>query len=174
LDGGAGDRDAADYSYANAGVGVDLSGAGFAGEATGDTYFGIEYVYGSDYDDVIRGDNAVNRIVGGNGSDEIDGRGGNDYILGEGGNDILTGGAGADVFVFDGSFGNDRITDFWAGAGRTDRIWLQGDHGLTSAADALAALSETAEGVLISVNNGSILLEGLHLADLHIDDFIIG
>ncbi len=42
------------------------------------------------------------------------------------GNDKMTGGTEADVFVFNADFGNDTITDFWTGAGRTDRIWIQG------------------------------------------------
>ena len=57
LNGGAGSRDAADYQSATEGVGVNLQTGGFAGEADGDSYSGIEYVYGSDFDDNITGDN---------------------------------------------------------------------------------------------------------------------
>ncbi len=174
LDGGNGTADAADYSYASAGVSVDLISGGFGGEAAGDVYAGIEYVYGSQFADQIAGDNGINRLVGGDGDDVIDGRGGNDYILGEEGNDTMTGGAGADVFVLDGLFGDDTITDFWAGATRTDRLWFQGDHGFDSVADLMGSMTQTLNGVLITADNGSVLLEGLLLADLHADDFILG
>jgi Ca2+-binding RTX toxin-like protein len=173
LDGGNGDRDAADYSYAGGGVGVDLSGTGFAGEAAGDTYIGIEYVYGSQFDDTITGDNAVNRLVGHDGNDTINGAGGNDYILGGAGNDILTGGTGADVFVFDIAVeGDDVITDFWAGSGRTDRVWLKDDTGMESFSDVLAGMVDTADGALLTTDNGTILFEGLAVSDFVADDFI--
>ena len=118
LNGGAGSRDAADYQSATEGVGVNLQTGGFAGEADGDSYSGIEYVYGSDFDDNITGDNGVNRLVGNAGNDTFDGAAGNDYILGGEGDDTMTGGAGNDVFELAANFGNDVITDFEAGVGR--------------------------------------------------------
>ena len=82
-------------------------------DATGDTYIGIENVLGSAFNDKITGDAGDNRLNGG---------AGNDILNGGGGNDMLTGGAGADVFQFSADFGNDTITDFWFGLGRTDRV----------------------------------------------------
>ena len=86
-------------------------------------------------DDRLLGDNGKESLIGGDGNDWLSGGNGNDALNGADGNDILVGGAGADtltggvgddVFVFDGSFGSDTITDFAAGLGRTDRIWITG------------------------------------------------
>ena len=49
LIGGAGDQDAASYQDALLGVIVNLALGGTGGEAAGDTYSGVEYVYGSAY-----------------------------------------------------------------------------------------------------------------------------
>jgi Ca2+-binding RTX toxin-like protein len=158
---------------AAAGVAVNLATGGTAGDAAGDTYSGIEYVYGSGFDDAITGNNAVNRLTGGAGNDSLDGAGGNDYILGEAGNDFMTGGAGQDVFVFKPNFGNDVISDFTAGAGRTDRLWLDG-LGLADFADVLAHATDTASGALLDFGaQGSITLQGVLVASLVADDFIL-
>jgi Ca2+-binding RTX toxin-like protein len=142
-------------------------------DATGDTYFGIENVIGSKWNDKIQGDDLGNRITGGAGNDVLDGAGGIDYLLGGLGNDTLIGGSGADVFIFDASFGKDTVNDFWAGTGRTDRLWFT-NTDLHSYADVLAHAVDTAAGIVISVNGGadSLTLSGLKLAQLHADDFI--
>ena len=170
LDGGAGTGDTAVYTEATSGVGVDLINGGFAGEADGDTYNGIEYVDGSDFDDVIIGDATGNRLIGQGGSDTINGGAGKDYIIGMQDDDILTGGADADVFLYKGIFGDDTITDFEAGVGRTDRIWFDLD-GILSMDD--LEISDTTNGALVNVNGyGSILLENVLANDLVEDDFI--
>ena len=170
LDGGAGTGDTAVYKDAVAGVGVDLANGGFDGEATGDTYTGVEYVDGSNYDDTIIGDDAQNRLVGQAGNDIINGGAGNDYIIGMQDDDTLTGGAGNDVFLYKALFGNDVITDFEAGIGRTDRIWLDLD-GITSMDN--LAISDTSEGAVVEVGSyGTILLENVLASDLSSDDFI--
>ena len=170
LDGGSGSGDTAVYKSASAGVGVDLLNGGFAGEATGDTYTSIEYVDGSDFDDTIIGDGAQNRLVGQAGNDTIDGGAGNDYIIGMQDNDILTGGAGADVFLYKALFGDDVITDFEGGVGRTDRIWLDLD-GINAKDD--LNITDTTQGANIEVAGyGNILLENVLASDLVSDDFI--
>ena len=175
LIGGLGDQDAASYQDAQLAVIVNLALGGTGGDAAGDTYNGIEYVYGSAFNDVIIGDNAINRLTGGAGNDNLDGAGGNDYLLGDAGNDVLTGGAGADVFVFNAGFGNDTITEFWAGLGRTDRAWFQGVTGISNYADVLSHAQDTAAGVLITVaGQGSLTLSGLTIAQLNADDFLFG
>lgn len=173
LIGGAGDRDVADYSDAPEWVRLDLATGGTYGDAEGDNYSGVEYVYGSQFGDTIRGDAGVNRLVGNGGRDALDGAGGIDYLIGGLGEDVLTGGEGADVFQFEfGAFGDDTITDFWAGGGRTDRIWLQGQ-GVMSFDDLLANhCADTGEGALITCDGGSILIEGVTKAQLNVDDFI--
>ncbi|MEM8749479.1 MAG: hypothetical protein AAGF28_04215 [Pseudomonadota bacterium] len=169
LDGGEGTRDAADYQNATEAVGVDLVEGGFLGEADGDTFTSIEFVYGSDFSDTIIGDDAINRLVGNNGEDVLSGAGGNDYLLGGLGNDTMTGGAGDDVFLFQAAFGEDTITDFEFGAGRTDRIWFKG-MGLD---DETISIFNTDEGALIQAGEyGTLLLEGVVADSLVGDDFI--
>jgi Ca2+-binding RTX toxin-like protein len=86
----------------------------------------------------------------------------------------MTGGTGADVFVFEAGFGNDTITDFWAGASRTDRIWLK-NTGFDDFGDVLANAVDTADGVVITVaGHGTITLNGVTVSQLHADDFIYG
>jgi Ca2+-binding RTX toxin-like protein len=172
LIGGLGDQDAASYQDANEAVIVNLATGGTGGEAAGDTYSGVEYVYGSEFNDTITGDAAINRLTGGGGDDHLDGAGGNDYLLGEAGNDTLTGGAGADVFVFDKAFGNDTITDFWAGAGRTDRAWITNTI-VHSFADVAANGVDTAQGFVLTLSaHDTITFAGLNLSQFNADDFI--
>ena len=169
LIGGEGDRDAADYKNAAEGVSLDLVTGGSAGEALGDTFEGIEFVYGSSHRDIITGDDAVNRIVGGAGGDELFGAGGNDYILGGAGDDVMSGGAGNDVFELAADFGADTISDFEEGVGRTDRIWFRG-LGLD---ENDLVMTDTTNGALIDAGSaGSLLLENVLVSDLHFDDFI--
>ena len=169
-DGGAGSGDTAVYRDAATGVGVDLANGGFSGEATGDSYTGVEYVDGSAHDDTIIGDDAQNRLVGQAGNDIINGGAGNDYIIGMQDDDILTGGTGDDVFLYKALFGDDVITDFEAGTGRTDRLWFDLD-GINSMDD--LTITDTAEGVLIEADGyGTILLEDILASDLSSDDFI--
>ena len=172
LIGGAGDQDAASYQDALLGVIVNLALGGTGGEAAGDTYNGVEYVYGSTFNDQITGDGAINRLTGGAGNDVLDGAAGNDYILGDAGNDTLIGGLGADVFVFEKGFGNDTISDFWTGTGRTDRAWLT-DVGFDDFTDVQANAVDTAAGVVISLaGEGTLTFTGVTLAQLNADDFI--
>jgi Ca2+-binding RTX toxin-like protein len=96
--------DTAEYSQAS-GVGVDLETGGFAGEAVGDTYFSIEFVVGSSFDDILRGDALANQLFGQDGHDYLYGRGGDDSLFGGSGNDSLYGDAGADTM--DGGSGRD-------------------------------------------------------------------
>ncbi len=173
FDGGEGTRDAADYSAATQAVGVDLIAGGFAGEATGDTFTGIEFIVGSDDHDTLLADDGINRINGGDGCDVIFGRGGNDILLGEAGDDILNGGEGNDVFIFGADDGNDIIEDFEAGFGRTDRIQLQ-DGFFDSFEDVQSAITDTDNGALLTLESGSILFQNLNSAEFTADDFILG
>jgi Ca2+-binding RTX toxin-like protein len=139
----------------------------------GDTFVSIENVYGSLFDDTIIGDNANNRLVGNDGNDTLSGAGGIDYLLGGTGNDRMSGGSGADVFLFEGQFDNDVITDFWAGTGRTDRIWLV-NQGVSNWSDLQTTMSQHGSDLVISLDHGSITLENISMADLVADDFIFG
>ncbi len=102
LDGGVGD-DWVEYGDSAAGITVNLTtNTGAGGEADGDTYFSIEVVWGSMFDDTLIGDSSANELSGSNGNDTLLGGSGNDVLDGGLGQDTLTGGADADTFRFFG------------------------------------------------------------------------
>lgn len=93
--GGAG-TDLLSYYKATAGVTVNLdliTAQNTIGAGT-DTIQGIENLWGSLYNDTLRGNS------------------GNNILNGSGGSDILTGGNGCDTFIFDNLANSDTITDF--------------------------------------------------------------
>ena len=80
LDGGLGILDRASYRNSASGLTADLLiSANNTGEAVGDTYVGIEGLEGSNFNDILRGDNNNNFLIGGAGADVLDGRGGFDF-----------------------------------------------------------------------------------------------
>ena len=77
---------------------IELEQPGW-GDATGDTYVGIEGVIGTDLDDFISGRTAFGEtLIGGLGGDILWGRGGGDTLVGGAGDDLLLGSLGADRF----------------------------------------------------------------------------
>jgi Ca2+-binding RTX toxin-like protein len=73
--------DVAYYRFAPAGVQVDLAAGTATGGAGNDTLNGFEGVWGSDFDDVLRGDDGKNPFAGSEGNDVIDGRGEFDVVI---------------------------------------------------------------------------------------------
>ena len=117
LNGGNG-IDRSQYTDAAAGVLADLQDPSVNnGFAAGDTYVSIENLYGSRFDDNLRGNPANNILWGDNGNDRLYGRGGNDNLLGMNGNDILYGQGGNDTLK--GGENNDVLLG-GAGADRLD------------------------------------------------------
>ncbi|MEP3892106.1 MAG: hypothetical protein ABJN69_16735 [Hellea sp.] len=134
LDGGGG-VDIGMYTVAGAGVTLDLATGGTGGEAAGDTFTSIEWVYGSDFDDSITGDAGNNRLEGNDGNDMLDGAAGNDRLLGGDGNDTIHGGDGVDTIF--GQNGNDMLfggtgNDFFFGSAGGDAIDGEGDFDTVS------------------------------------------
>ena len=65
-----------------------------------------------------------------------------------------------------------RSSDFWAGSGRTDRVWLT-NTDIHNFADVLSHSASTAGGVVFTVSaQDSITFTGVALAQLNADDFI--
>src|SRR5215813_4048922 len=95
LDGGDG-IDEVTYRTAQTGVTASLASGGTGGDAAGDVYVSIENMWGSNFDDVLEGDDQANSIFGLDGNNVIRGGGGNDQLYGGSGNDTFYGGAGAD------------------------------------------------------------------------------
>ena len=111
FDGGAG-LDRVQYTGGTVGLGVIASLANAAantGDAAGDTYVGVENLYGTSWEDRLFGDSGDNRLDGLGGDDRLYGAAGDDFLVGAAGDDLLVGGsgndkmvggAGADVFEF--------------------------------------------------------------------------
>jgi Ca2+-binding RTX toxin-like protein len=115
-DGGNG-IDVADYRSALLAVGVNLVTGRGSLDATGDTYTGIENVYGSlAGSDLITGSSLANLLMGNGGSDRLLGEAGSDRLLGGDGDDRLEGGEDADILS--GGLGRDVM----AGGGGADRF----------------------------------------------------
>ncbi|MBT9316459.1 choice-of-anchor L domain-containing protein [Leptothoe spongobia] len=115
LDGGSEpDKGSDKVSYINSEVGIVFQPdpdqpnefIGTGGEAEGDRLKNIEYIEGSNHDDVLRGDGDSNTLEGLNGNDILLGGDGRDFVVGGGGGDVLNGGAGRDSTTYVTSYGN--------------------------------------------------------------------
>ncbi|TWH96157.1 putative Ig domain-containing protein [Bradyrhizobium daqingense] len=148
LDGGTG-SDLVSYANAASGVTANLSNpAQNAGGAAGDTYASIEGVVGSNFADVLVGNNGTNILFGG------------------GENDRLTGGLGADIFMYAQGGGTDTITDFQVGV---DKLLISGVVGVTSIAN--LNVSQAGTSTLIVLGSGFVL-ENVTPDQLTDSDFI--
>lgn len=139
-----------------------------------DAATGEAALFGLDGDDTLLGDGLDNLLHGGAGDDELSGAGGNDTLIGSFGNDVLIGGAGndslsggvgSDRFVFlEADIGDDRVTDFNAGAQGTDVIVL---------GSAPLSIDQAGAHAVITTTGGTITLEHYRAADLTDADFVI-
>lgn len=101
IDGGIG-FDIVSYSFSPTGVSVNLlNGTASRGDAQGDHLSNIEGLYGSQFRDILAGDNGNNILNGVLGGDTLLGNGGNDTI-------IMLGGGGTKLII-NGGTGNDLI-----------------------------------------------------------------
>ena len=112
MEGGPGDdtitgspnaTDVASFVNAPAGVHVDLSIAGpqNTGGAGVDTYTNVDWLWGSEHDDVLKGTADSTLIYGHGGDDVLEGREGVDYLHGDAGDDTLRNGTGEGVLTGD-------------------------------------------------------------------------
>ena len=91
---------------------VIFAGAGQTIAYLGD---GADSFRGGQYDDTAFGDQGNDTLMGFEGNDTLSGGDGADWLFGGAGSNILTGGAGADEFIFDTASSTNTITDFEAG-----------------------------------------------------------
>ena len=123
--------------------------------------------------DRIEGGSGDDRVEGQNGLDNLFGGRGQDRLNGGIGNDRLTGGRDSDTFIFEGSFGNDRIMDFDVDDNNED-IDLSGVAEITDFADLLVEHVDDSTGTVI-INDGlgnTITLVGVaSIGLLDIGDF---
>ena len=133
--------------------------------------FEDDTIHGGGGDDTIHGGHGNDFMDGGHGNDVIHGSFGDDAIYGGNGDDRLTGGPGKDVFHFDEANGIDRIVDFRHRDDRIDvsRLPVGGFENLN--------LKRVRGGVridLTGVGGGTVLLNGVTLADLNATHFVFG
>ncbi len=158
--GGAGTNDVVAYGSSLAAVTVDMAAFTFSGgDATGDTYSGIEGVSGSGLNDQISGDANANRLYGQAGADTLAGRGGNDQ---------LTGGNDNDIFVFADNGGVDTIFDFDDFGDDTIQLSIT---GITGFAGVQAVMTQVGADVVIDFATTDIVLVNTTLASMGADDF---
>ncbi len=126
LNGGAG-VDTVDYWGSDGAVTVKLwAGTGEGGYAEGDVIAEVENVVGSEYGDVLEGDDSGNQLSGRDGADELRGGAGDDSLLGDDGDDSLWGGAGDDFLLShtgDDSLRGDDGHDFLSSHAGDDALW---------------------------------------------------
>jgi Ca2+-binding RTX toxin-like protein len=154
LIGGTG-TDTANYLDSPGGVYVSLiDNVGLFSDAEGDTFSGVENVWGARYfPNTLIGDNAANFLQGRNGADDLRGNGGADVLDGGIGTDTMNGGAGDDqYFVADVS---DVVIE--SGGQGTDTVYTSTSYALTPGADieVLAALYLTYQAPLNLTGNAS-------------------
>ena len=136
LDGGRG-VDTLEYFGSSAGVtGNLLTGFGSSGDAAGGVIKNVEKVEGTNFDDVLTGNNAANEFFGGLGKDILSGAGGADRLIGSNDADRLTGGAASDTFEYGSTFVNSKATatrdvidDFHHGEGDLLLLNIDADTG---------------------------------------------
>lgn len=167
--GGAGD------DQADGGAGNDRLEGG-SGKDSLDGGTGNDTLEGGHDNDTLFGNSDFDTLYGNGGDDLLDGGGRNDRLIGGKGDDTLIGGGGNDTFVIRRvGNGDDTVVDFQNGADRVDLLAL-GIQNFNALNNTFGALSETADGVLIDLEaaggSGSILLEGMTLADMDGTDFI--
>ena len=102
IDGGTG-NDTNSFAGISSGVTAIINNADGDGTAVhgdvSETFFNIENLTGTDFEDDLTGNDLVNVLDGGLDDDIIAGRGGNDRIIGGFGDDNLNGDAGSDTII---------------------------------------------------------------------------
>ncbi len=145
------------------------------GTASGDTFYDIENLIGSD-DRIDRfiGTSAANHFWGRGGGDVFNGRGGDDILdggndgdilYGEGGNDTIIGGAGQDYL--DGGTGIDTVVY----AGSSDAVMVDLSRGTATGGDADGPVQIVGRGTVI---RHDILVGFENIVGSSHDDHLIG
>ena len=135
---------------------------------------GNDTLLGEGGNDTLIGNAGSDNLIGGDGNDLIQGGSGFDTLDGGEGNDVLTGNFNWDIFVFNGEFGNDTITDFDQ-PNTFERIDLSDIAEIENFDDlVLNHLSNNEEGnAVITVGDNSITLLGVTAESLIANDFIL-
>ena len=180
FNGGIGAADRVQYTNADSGVRVDFSNpSSNTGQASGDTYSGIERLYGSQFNDVLsmgNGDDFIfgldgnDILLGRDGADRLFGGSGDDSFFGGAGDDVMYGQAGSDIFIIELNAGNDVITDFTIGSDLI--IYLLGPQVLNPQAPfEQLDIAQIGSTTYIAFETGVLTLYNVNAADLTAADF---
>lgn len=132
----------------------------------------IENLIGSEYDDVLTGNNAANNISGGAGNDIIKGGNGDDYLDGGKGNDELFGEQGDDTYLIDSL--DDKIVELDKGG--EDTVLSPIDYVLPEHVENLTLIGATAKTATGNELNNTLTANnvGNTLNGLAGDDRLVG
>ncbi|WP_374471745.1 calcium-binding protein [Phenylobacterium sp.] len=115
--------------------------------------------------DLVQGGSENDTLLGGEGDDRLFGEAGRDILRGGPGDDTLSGGDGdVDFFVMERGGGHDLVTDFMLHERVDLREFGPDGHGY--------ALTQAADGALISLGDTSLLLMGVQASRLRDGNFI--
>ncbi len=162
---GSGGYDTAAYDNATAGIILDINAPqNGSADALGDTFTNIEKFRLTDFNDTFYGGSAGESIQAAGGNDHIEGRGGNDDLYGQGGDD---------TFIFNPSFGKDKIYDFNTQSGEHDVI--QFNSTIFASYTAIqSAMTQSGTDVIITVDsNNSVTIKNVTPTTLTSDYFAI-
>ena len=163
--------DFASYESSATAVVASLSNPAFnTGDASGDTYLGVEGLIGTPFNDALIGDGIGNELRGRGGNDLLAGMGGNDRIVGGAGNDGLLGGAGNDTFAFARGFDSDTIYDWQDGKLFNDVISFEG-MGISMAQLSITYSAGNATVTVIPTGD-EIHILGAPVGSIGVDDFL--
>ena len=163
--------DFASYESSATAVVASLSNPAFnTGDASGDTYLGVEGLIGTPFNDALIGDGIGNELRGRGGNDLLAGKGGNDRIVGGAGNDGLLGGAGNDTFAFARGFDSDTIYDWQDGKLFNDVISFEG-MGISMAQLSITYSAGNATVTVIPTGD-EIHILGAPVGSIGVDDFL--
>ena len=144
-----------------AGVGNDSVDGGVGNDTLGGGA-GSDTLIGGEGNDVIYGGAGSDLIYGDAGDDTLFGGFGSDTLWGGEGNDLLYGGDGLDMFGFAGASGNDTIRGYEAGVDQLDI----GDQTYE------VSVSDSGFALITLSGGGTILLNGIEVADVSSDRFV--
>lgn len=151
-------------------IGSEFDDMIFGNEARNDLKGGglNDTLYGGKGRDTVEGGGGQDTLRGGGSSDWLFGQGGRDTLRGERGNDKLEGGGGKDTFIFETDGGRDKILDFEDGM---DTIDLR-DFAFADLDTALAHAEEVDGDVVFTIGDDVLTVLDTLKADLS-DDLLL-